>query len=155
MLEIIHFKKQFTSGEIIEALNEVFPALDFKEIKIEDYPEKEDQRPNTVYLVIQQNKSEFPMTLELYNTAQENTAQREQFIAWKLSKILGCRILVGYQEKEFADSPFHNLIFDGDKIFLATDLESKLSGDGDQNVKIADEREVKIAMFNSKGQLID
>jgi hypothetical protein len=134
MLETIGFSRSPTEEELSGHLRSLFPALSFRSVTLDGLTDLE-QTPQLVLYLVQHTASEFPVFIELFFPQKERIAEREQYIAQHLSQSLHCRTIVGYQP-EGSSTPYYNLIFEREKVFLANDLNSKLAGDGENEVEI-------------------
>lgn len=134
MLETIGFSRSFTVEEISTSLSVLFPGLTFVLVTLEGLTEL-NEKPQLISYTVQASDSEFPIFIELFFPQKEQVAEREQYIARHLSQTLNCRTIVGYQPKD-SSTPFYNLIFEQESVFLANDLDTKLAGDGENEVEI-------------------
>lgn len=152
MLETIGFSELIDAGQLSSALKELFPELEFQQIELADFETLTHGMKNMVYFVPIYPKSDFPLRIELYNLPNDNTDEREQYIGQKLAQMLKCRTIVGYQGLGYEHSPFHCLVFDGYKVFLATDIKSSYSEDGSSKVRLVEElSEFHTLEFDSRG----
>ncbi|MDF1824160.1 MAG: hypothetical protein P1U68_05940 [Verrucomicrobiales bacterium] len=85
-------------------------------------------------IVLSQNKSEFPWGLSFGKEADDQEAWLLS-AAWNLSILAGCRTLYTGSPLERA-KPWHCIVFDQGRAFLADDSETRLMGDGEQEVNI-------------------
>ncbi len=138
---------EITQDRMSQVLKELFPSLNFHDWQME----KDEPLPQeSVLFTLLRNRSEFPVKLDLYGFPSEDVAEREQYIAKQLSIRLDCRTIVPYQEKDSAD-PYHCVIFDKYRSYLANDNLTLWADDEGGAVKIIGPIQLKEYQFDSKG----
>jgi hypothetical protein len=138
---------EITQDRMIQVLKELFPSLNFHYWEMEkDEPMPED----AVLFTLLSNRSEFPIKLDLYGFSKEDVAEREQYIAKQLSVRLDCRTIVPYQEKG-SSYPYHSVIFDKDRSYLANNNLTLWADDEGGEVKIIEPIQLKEYQFDSEG----
>ncbi|MBR9921051.1 MAG: hypothetical protein GYB31_09445 [Bacteroidetes bacterium] len=150
MLETIGISKLLTEKEISTALHLIFPSLKFIRVDNDTIVERK-LKPNEVGFFVYPNDSEYKIRIEVMFPQKNNTEEREQYIAKKISENLNCKTIVGYQSKHSKDQ-YLSLVFENGKVFLADDLETKYAGDGDDEVRIIKELDSNmIGAFDNNG----
>ena len=151
MLETIGLSKQIDENEISSFLQEIFPGLQFQKIDLDSIPLLNSNKTN---YFLNTSESEFPIWIEILINQEQNTDEREQYIARKLSTLLECKTIVGYQEKG-SSNPYYAIIFDNGKAFLASDFETKFANDGENEVQIIKELEdLSTHSFDEFGEIL-
>ena len=140
---------EITQDSMNQVLKELFPSLNFHYWEME----KDEKVPQeAVLFTLLRNRSEYPIKLDLYGFPSEDVAEREQYIAKQLSIRLGCRTIVPYQEKG-SSYPYHCVIFDKDRSYLANDSLTLWADDEGGEVKIIEPIQLKEYQFDSKGKM--
>jgi hypothetical protein len=152
MLETIGFSELIDADQLSSALKQLFPELEFQQIELAEPENLPHGMKNIVYFVPILTESDFPLRIELYNLPSDNTNEREQYIGQRMAQLVKCRTIVDYQGPGYEYSPFHNLVFDGPKVFLATSQESAYMEEGTSNIQLVEElSEFHTLEFDSEG----
>jgi hypothetical protein len=138
---------EITQDKLNQVLKELFPDLNFH---YWDWAKDNPVPDEAVLFTLLSNRSEFPIKLDLYNFPTEDVAEREQYIAKQLSIRLGCRTIVPYQEKG-SSYPYHCVIFDKGKIYLANDNFTMWADDEGGEVKIIGPIQLRELGLTQKG----
>jgi len=133
-----------------QILSELFPGLRFHYW----YMEKNEHVPeNAILYTFFLNTSEFPVKLDLYGFLKDHAEEREQYIAKQLSIRLNCRTMVPYREKG-SSYPYHCIIFDKGKSYLADDYSLSWTDDERETVKIIKPIQLSEYPFDSEGKRV-
>jgi len=146
-MENIGIGYQIPQEALKQMLTELFPGLQFHYWNRED---NERVPENTILYTYFVNKSEFPVNLDLYGFPNDHVEEREQYIARQLSIRLSCCTIVPYQEKG-SSYPYHCVIFDKGKSYLADDSETLWADNEGGPVKIIEPIQLIEYQFDLKG----
>lgn len=91
----------------------------------------------SAFYEITRNKSEFPLIIEFASLKDlKNQTRVDVYIAYKLSILLQCKTITDGTYFGDDSCEYWDIIFDKGEPFLADDLETQFSGDGDCKIKI-------------------
>ena len=158
MLEQIGINIQVKKEKIKNILSELFKECNIHYFDHENTWEIEDYinlNADSICFSFIKNKSEFPIRIELTRTPNENTEEREQYLAKIFSDLLKCKTITNYKEidkpKEY---PSDSIIFENDKAYFAFDNNTIWADGEGGKVEIRNEIEFINYQFDNKANLI-
>lgn len=148
----IGFDKKIDSEIIIDILKERFNLSNCYEYSIEQLLEllgtlnlnnvREDA--SIVFYEVMKNESEFPVVWEfIWFPDLQNGIRVDLIIAYYLSETLRCKTITDGSGFGLDDSSYWSVVFDGGRVFLVDDLETKFCGDVDNQLKIVKELSIQ------------
>ncbi len=162
-MEVIGLETEVPRMEILRVIHSLFPKKElinwegnFEKTYVYDgktnrHDEDIPDNFSGFALQIKSHVSEFRTIITLFRTPEENTEERELFLASRLSHRLNCRTIID-GPAGLVDHPYCSVIIDRDKIFEANDLDTKWA-DGEEggHVKIVRPIDLTILEFDEEG----
>jgi hypothetical protein len=97
-----------------------------------------------VFYKVIKNESEFPVVWEfIWFPDLQNGIRSDLVIAYYLSEILNCKTITDGSDFGLDASSYWGIVFDGGRVFLVDDLETRFYGDGDNVLKIIKELNIQ------------
>lgn len=144
----VGFDREINSEMIIDVLKEKFSLSNCYEYSMDKLPvllntlNLNNIKENTsiVFYEVTKNESEFPVVWEFILFPDlKNGIRSNLVIAYYLSEILNCKTITDGSDFGLDTSSYWDIVFDGTRVFLVDDLETKFYGDGDNMLKIIKE----------------
>lgn len=120
--------------------------------EIEDEEQLDD---HSICFSLIKSESEFPIMIEITRTPEENTIEREQYLAKIISDKLNCKTITNYKEPhESLYSPSDSIIFENEHAYFADDNNTIWADGEGGEVKIVREIVFVNYKFDDKANVI-
>lgn len=157
-MENIYLDKPIEIEEIRKNLSEIFTDLEvFYWDFADDIPSNfNSENSNQIFFntIFDGERKEFAFVITIYRTPDDNSDERQLFIAKYFSEKHKLRTLAVYVHPDDTDYPYYDIIFENNNTYLADDSDTNF-GDGTENlVKIIQKIDIPEIRFDPKGNLI-
>jgi hypothetical protein len=158
-MEDIYLDKPIEIENIRENLSELFTDL---EVFYWDFVDEEpsnfnSENSNQIFFntIFDEDRKEFAFVISIYRTPDENSYERQLFLAEYFSKKHKIRTLAPYIHPEKPNYPYYDIIFTENNAFLADDSDTSF-GDGTENlIEIIQRIEIPVIKFDTKANLMN
>ena len=157
-MENIYLDNPIEIEEIRKNLSEIFTDLEiFYWDFADDLPSNFNlENSNQIFFntCLDEERKEFTFVITIYRTPDDNSDERQLFIAKYFSEKNKLRSLAVYVHPNEPNYPYYDIIFEENNAYLADDSDTNF-GDGTKNlVKIIEKIDIPEFRFDPKGNLI-